>query len=107
MSREFGSYTAGYFHDQIRQGAEDCLGGRDELTRLWGEFLREFAEIARAISGAEECDNGPEYPIEETISRLPALRRHLRAIETYVDPFKRIAEDAVRRALDERREQAS
>lgn len=97
MSREFGSYTAGYFHQQIETAANDCLAGRDQLTKLWGEFLREFQPIAYAISSSEECDSGPEYPIMETMQHLPAMIKRMDNIEQFMNTYKRVAEEAVKK----------
>lgn len=44
MSREFGSYVNGYFHSQMEQAAEDCKNGDYPLTKVWGNFLKEFSE---------------------------------------------------------------
>jgi hypothetical protein len=102
VSREFGDGWGGYFHTKIQNAAEDCRGGRDTLTQLWGKFLEEFAEVAYQIAGSEACDSGPYAPIIETINRLPELRQRLAAIQTYVEPFKDCMEDAVRKAVNER-----
>ena len=96
MSREFGSYISGYFHQQIEQGAKDCLAGRDDITKLWGEFLEAFYPIAYAIASSEESDSGPDYPIIETMHQLPELKRKLDAIAEFIEPFSRVAEEAVR-----------
>ncbi len=86
MSREFGSYETGYFHYQMSNATSDCLGGSDELTRLWGKFFAEFEPIAYAIASSEAGDSGP-------------------AIEAYVNTYERVAEHAasaaVRKAMDD------
>lgn len=102
MSREFGSYHAGYFHYQMETAADDCLSGHDELTRLWGAFLREFAHVAYAIASSEANDSGPDYPIFETMERLPELKRRLAAIEAYTAPYRAVAEAAVRRHIEDK-----
>jgi hypothetical protein len=79
--------------------AMDCLNGRDELTRLWGAFFLEFTDIARAI-GRSESDGGMEYPIREMIRCRDALRGRFSEIENYVEPFARVAEEAVREAIE-------
>ena|ERR1019366_2997536 len=96
MSREFGSYESGYFHTQIETAAQDCLNGKDPLTKLYGEFLKEFSEIAYQISNSEAFDSGPEYPILATIERIGLLKSRLNDIEYFIEPYKRIAENAVR-----------
>ena len=99
MSREFGSYSSGYFHSQMQTAADDCKAGRDPLTQLWGEFLDEFAAVAYDIASSEACDSGPDAPIIETIQRMPSLKRKLNAIEMFVEPYKRVADEAVRRKV--------
>ena len=101
MSGEFGSYTSGYFWQQIEQAAEDCKGGGDEMTRLWGAFLVEFAPIAQAIAWSEAGDSGEHGSILETIQRMPHLKQRLAAIENYVAVFRRVADEAIRRQLSE------
>lgn len=96
MSREFGSYMQGYFHQQIDWAAEDCKGGRDPLTKLWGEFLTEFSTIAYQIANSEACDSGPDAPIIATIENIGVLKRRLEEIEKYVQPYRRCMEQALR-----------
>lgn len=103
MSREFGSYINGYFHDQIWQGAEDCLKGDDKITRLWGEFLKDFSDIAYAISTSEAADSGEDFPIMKTIEKLPQLQNRLNAIKDHVRVFEKVMEEAVRRKVEEER----
>lgn len=103
MSREFGDTLGGFFHDKIRYAAEDCRTGRDPLTKLWGEFLMEFSEVAYAISTSEACDSGPDFPIFQTLQSLPNLERKLADIRSFVEPYKRVAEQAVRKAVEDRK----
>lgn len=99
MSREFGAYIGGYFYDKVRNAADDCRDGRDDLTRLWGKFLTEFSDIAYAIASSEACDSGLDYPIFECIERLPRLNAILNEIDHYLRPFRDVAEAAVRARL--------
>lgn len=101
MSGEFGDYLGGYFHNKIQSAAEDAAHGRDPLTKLWGKFLEEFEDIARAISYSEACDSGPHDTIFNTLQRLPELKRRLETIESFVYTYKRVAEDAVEKAVKE------
>lgn len=96
MSMEFGSYSTGYFHYQIDTAAQDCLGGRDELTRLWGVFLVAFEPIAYDIAMSEANDSGPDASIMENIRQKKALAAALRAIEKYLEPYERVMQSAVR-----------
>jgi hypothetical protein len=95
MSREFGSHNAGYFHQQIESAAEDCLKGKDDLTKLWGEFLKEFSHVAYAISTSEACDSGPDYPIIETIRRWEGLAQRFHRVAEYIHPFHKVMEEAI------------
>jgi hypothetical protein len=98
MSREFGSYTSGYFHEKIESCASDAKCGRDFLTRLWGRLLGELYHVAYAVSTSEACDSGPDYPIMESILRMPELKKSLDEIDQYLEPYRRVAENAVREA---------
>ena len=100
MSREFGSYENGYFHQQIQQGAKDCLEGNDELTRLWGKFLEEFYEVAYAISTSEAGDSGPYRPIIENLNRMTALQDRLDDIKSFLEIFDDVAKRAVSEYID-------
>jgi hypothetical protein len=101
MSREFGSDMSGYFHTQIQFAADDCESGNDELTRLWGEWFREFYHIAYAIASSEACDSGPDFPIYETIQAMPKLKKIMKCIENYTMPYQDVMRRAVREKLQE------
>jgi hypothetical protein len=100
MSREFGSYTSGYFHEQIDNCAVDCLKGRDPLTRLWGEFLQELYPVAYCIATSEAGDGGPHDSIITTIDKIETLKQKLQNIQGFIDPYKRVAEDAIRQMAE-------
>lgn len=95
MSREFGSYTSGYFHTQIRTAAEDCLGGGDKLTQLWGGVLRAFSEVAYAIASSEAGDSGPDFPIWRTITDMPGILAAIHDVQQYVEKYEKVAHLAV------------
>jgi hypothetical protein len=99
MSREFGSCMGGYFNSQMEQAASDLMSGRDALTRVWAPFFEEFCPIAYAIASSEAGDSGPDYSILETIRHIDRLKALLGDIEKHVEPYKRVAETAVREAL--------
>jgi predicted MarR family transcription regulator len=99
MSREFGSYTSGYFDTQIEQAASDLMTGQYALTRAWAPFFEEFCSVAVAISSSEAGDSGPDYSILETIRHIDRLKVLLADIERHVEPYKRVAEAAVRDAI--------
>ncbi len=101
MSREFGSDASGYFHQQMQNAADDCLDGRDKLTKLWGAFFKEFYDVAYAISTSEAGDSGPDFPILETIKKLPALKDKFNQIENYCSVFDDVAQKAIRDYLEQ------
>jgi hypothetical protein len=100
MSREFGSCERGYFYRQIENAASDLLDGREELTKKWGKFFHEFIDISYAISGCEAIDNGPDYPIFETIKHIKNLKVILDEIEKYCSVYQAVAENAVREYIE-------
>jgi hypothetical protein len=97
MSREFGSYHGGYFHDKISNAAEDCRDSSCKLTTMWGEFLETFHSVAYEISNYEASDSGLYAPIFESMAKLPMLKKKLEEIDAYLYDYKRIAEEAVRK----------
>ena len=105
MSREFGTYCTGYFHVQMEYAAEDCVGGDCEITRRWGKVLCAFVPIAYAIASAEAGDSGEDFPIMESIQQLPEFKAALVELEDYLYPFRRVMEEAVSKAVDERGEE--
>lgn len=103
MSREFGDYGGGYFHDKIRLAAEDASSGEYEITRLWGKLLTDFYEVAYAIASAEARDASEGDAILESMEMLPQISRDLTAIDSYQKPFRDIARRAVQRYLRDNR----
>lgn len=101
MSREFGSYSGGYFHTQMQYAADDCLSGKDEITRLWGKFFDEFKEIAYAIASSEASDSSADYPIFETIKRIDTIKKRIEEIENYCYVFDQVAKKAVQNYIEE------
>lgn len=92
---------SGYLHQQIEYAADDCLSGRDEITKKWGKFLKTFSKIAYAIASSEACDSGSDYPITETIKLKRQLENDLQEVFKYVQPFEDCMQEAVREALKE------
>lgn len=101
MSREFGSYVAGYFHDQIDTCAIDALNGRCEITRKWGAVLKALYPIAYSISSAETGDSGEYDPILKSIEQINNVRAALDEVQDYLQPFKDVAREAVRKATED------
>jgi hypothetical protein len=64
------------------------------LTRKWGEFFKEFIDIASAIASAE-VDVGVDYPITETIKHMKKLKEIIQDIDDYCEPYRCIAKQAI------------
>ena len=100
MSREFGQYNNGYFHDNIRRAVEDLKDeAREGFHKEFIPLLEELYEIAYVISSVEAGDSGLYRSINETIERLPAMKKNLAKLEEYLEPYSEVAREAVRQAL--------
>lgn len=100
MSREFGTYGGGYFHERMNDAADDLAGGNDGISKAWAKFFDEFRYVAYSIATSEAGDSAEYAPILETIRRMPALQKALDDVANYVQPFKDVAEYAVRNASE-------
>lgn len=101
MSGEFGSYTSGYFHTQMDVASGDVASGRLESTRVWADFLANFAKVAKAISWAEEYDSSEATSIRTMIEKMPALKADLEKIEGFLRPYQEVADAAVRKHIED------
>ncbi len=96
MSREFGDYQAGYFHQKLESCASDCCVGRDPLTKLWGGVLKSMGNIAWSISSSEACDSGPGDSIIQSIRDIDSIQKNLDAVKEFIRPYEQVAKEAVR-----------
>lgn len=93
MSGEFGQYDyRGYIDSVIRQIAEECSRGKYveyPMTRAFGVFLREVAQVASDIAFLEAGDNG-----EDSSARDIKARRHklIRALDHFYEVVGRTGE---------------
>tara|TARA_R100000951_G_scaffold101420_1_gene92927 strand:+ start:20613 stop:20936 length:324 start_codon:yes stop_codon:yes gene_type:complete len=102
MSREFGNYIGGYFHDKVRNALEDLE--QEAGTGFHKEFIPLFEslyEIAYAISSVEACDSSLDRSIRTTIEQLPKLKQTLKDLEDSVYPYQQVARNAVREYIRE------
>lgn len=101
MSREFGQYCAGYFHDNLRRATEDLKEeAREDFHKQFIPLFEELYEIAYAISSVEACDSSIDRSVFETIERMPAIKKSIQKLEDYLYPFSEVARTAVRNALE-------
>jgi len=102
MSREFGEYMGGYFHDKIRNALYDLEN--ESFHGLHKEFIPLFKslyEVAYAISSVEAGDSNIERTISTTLLELPRMKKCLADVEESLKPYKQVAEDAVRKHIAE------
>lgn len=100
MSREFGEYGQGFFHEKLFNCLEDLkFEAREDFHRKFIPLFRELYEIAYAISSVEACDSSIDRTVFETINRLPKIKETIKDLENTVEPYKRVAEEAVRQAV--------
>ena len=98
MSRSFGVWGAsGFFHQKILNAADDLKDGAEaEISKQYIPLLEELYEIAYTISAVEDGDSGEYAAILESMRRIPRLKEILTDIEIYLEPFRGVAEKAVR-----------
>jgi hypothetical protein len=77
--------------------ADDCLEGREEITRKWGALVRELYPVFRAICRAEAYDTGVYAPIWESMTALPRILERLQEIENYLEPYRDVVQEAIRK----------
>ena len=85
MSREFGEYVGGYFHDKIRSAKEDLELAHFELHRKLVPILESIYDIAYAVSSVEAGDSG-EYASKEALRKnIPILLLQLESLNKKVN----------------------
>ena len=106
MSREFGEYNGGgYFHHKIGGALNDLIDDAQyDLHKQFIPFFRELYEIAYAISSVEASDSSLSRTITEMINRLPKLKEEITILERSIQPYKDVAEDAIRKMTDAAKE---
>ena len=100
MSREFGEYGGGgYFHDKLRSCLEDLKeqAGQD-FHKEFIPLFEELYEIAYAISSVEACDSCIDRTIFQSMESVPKMKKCLDKIEDKLRPYRRVAEEAVRKS---------
>jgi len=95
MSGEFGSDIGGYFHSKIGYAVDDCTAGRDELTRLWGDFLGAFEPVSRAISWSEAGDSSEVDTIMASMAQVPRIEAALAKIKGKLEIYDAVVRRAV------------
>ena len=102
MSREFGNYYGGYFHDKIQNALTDLE--QEAGTGFHKEFIPLFEslyEIAYAISSVEACDSSLSRSIITTIDELPKMMKTLKNLEKSVEVYQQVSRNAIRQYINE------
>ena len=101
MSREFGEGPGGFFHDKIRNARDDIKHEADwNLHKKFAPLFDELYELAYAISSVEAGDSCLDRTILELMDRLPKIKKWTEDMEEEIEPYRRVAESAVRKAVN-------
>lgn len=102
MSREFGDHCGGYFHDKIYSCLEDLKHeAGEDFHKKFVPLFQELYEVAYAIASVEAGDSCIDRSIFQSMESIPKMKKVLEDIENELRPYRRVAETAVRKALDE------
>lgn len=85
MSREFGEYVGGYFHDKIESATQDLEDAHYSLHKKLIPVLESLYEIAYAISSVEAGDSGEERSIEAFKKHIPYMVLQLEGIDRQIN----------------------
>lgn len=88
MSGEFGGFNyTGYIDTVIKTIADECrYGDREQLTQLFGMFLKHVAKAAEDIAYLEAGDTGVE-------SAARALKLHVPQMIAALDRLHEVAQE--------------
>lgn len=102
MSREFGSFHGGYFHQKIYEAAEDLRNeAREEFHKEFIDVLGDFYNIAYAISSVEACDASSERSVSEAIIWVPRMIERLKTIDNKLEVYRRLQNEAVKKYMEQ------
>jgi hypothetical protein len=81
MSREFGEYIGGYFHDKINHALDDLKDSSHvELHKKLIPFFESLYKVAYQISNVEAGDSG-EYASKDALKKqIPVMIAQLKII---------------------------
>lgn len=86
MSREFGEYIGGYFHDKINHAMDDLKdSSRVELHKKLIPFFESLYKVAYQISNVEAGDSG-EYASREALKKqIPVMVAQLEKLQKEIN----------------------
>jgi hypothetical protein len=80
MSREFGEYIGGYFHDKIDNATDDLRHANFELHKKLVPFFEALYKVSYQICNVEAGDSG-EYASKDALKEhIPRMIEELQAI---------------------------
>ena len=88
MSREFGDYIGGYFHDKIYHATDDLRHADFELHKKLVPFFESLYEVAYQISNVEASDSGEYASIEALKKQIPVMITELERLKTEIEERK-------------------
>lgn len=86
MSREFGEYVGGYFHDKINSAMDDLKNhSHIELHKKLVPFFESLYKVAYQISNVEAGDSGEYASIDALKEQIPVMIAELENIRREIN----------------------
>jgi hypothetical protein len=86
MSREFGEYIGGYFHDKINHAMDDLKhSSHIELHKKLIPFFKSLHKIAYEISNVEAGDSGEDASINAMKKEIPIMITELKKLQNTLE----------------------
>lgn len=86
MSREFGEYVGGYFHDKIKSAKKDLELANFGLHRKLVPVFESLYNIAHVISSVEAGNSGEYDSREALIVNIPVMLKQLEDLNKKLNP---------------------
>ena len=82
MSREFGEYIGGYFHDKINYAMEDLKDSSHvELHKKLIPFFESLYKVSYQISNVEAGDSGEYASVAALKEQIPVMISELEKLQ--------------------------
>jgi hypothetical protein len=86
MSREFGEYIGGYFHDKIGHATDDLIDSSHiVLHKMLIPFFESLYKVAYQISNVEAGDSGEYASINALKEQIPVMIAELEKIQKEIN----------------------
>jgi hypothetical protein len=86
MSREFGEYIGGYFHDKINHALDDLKDSSHvELHKKLIPFFESLHKVAYQISNVEAGDSGEDTSREALKKQIPVMIAQLEKLQKEIN----------------------